>query len=155
MKKTMIVAVVLAVFTSATSFADDQSSGCGLGWQVSKKNSLVSSFVRSITNAVTSNTIAMTIGSSGCSKHDIVMREKAAEYFAEANYLKLQTELAEGQGEHLVALGLILGCDRDLGAVLQSNYETIFPSDKVHPSVMLKNVRSSLKQSNVSCAVGA
>lgn len=155
MKKTMIVAIVFALFSSTASFADDQSSGCGLGWQVTKKNSLVSSFVRSITNAVTSNTIAMTVGSSGCAKHDIVMREKAAEYFAEANYLKLQTELAEGQGEHLQALGMILGCDGNVGAVLQSNYETIFPSDKVHPSVMLKNVRSSLKQSHVSCVVGA
>lgn len=153
---TKIAAVVLAVlFFSTSSFADDQSSGCGLGWQVSKKNSLVSSFFREITNAFTSNTIAMTVGSSGCAKHDIVMREKAAEYFAEANYLKLQTEFAEGQGEHLDALAIILGCDGDVGTAMQSHYEVIFPSDKVHPSAMLKNIQSTLKQSKISCVVGA
>lgn len=153
MKRIVLVLAVLLV--AAPSFADDQSSGCGLGWSVFKKNSLISSYSRNITNLVASNSSAMTTGSSGCAKHDLIMREKAAQYYAEANFQKLQTEFAEGQGEHLTAFANILGCFGNAGEVFQNNYETIFPSQNANPTQMLDSVKASLRTSaSVSCATG-
>lgn len=153
--KTTLTLVLVTLLFAAPSFADDQSSGCGLGWSIFKKNSLVSSWSRNITNLIASNTSAMTTGSSGCAKHDFVMKDKAAEYYAEANYQKLQSEFAEGKGEHLEAFANVLGCLGNAGAVLQSHYETIFSSDSVMPSVMLENAKAALRSSHdVACAQG-
>ncbi len=156
--KQIILMVVLAL-VSAPVFAGDQSSGCGLGWEVFKKNSLVSSSLRSITNAIASNTIAMTMGTSGCAKHDIVQKEREAEYFAEANYQKLQSEMAEGKGEHIVAFVKIMGCSDSAaakaGAILQNNYERVFSSDKVPPGKMLENSADVIYASDLGCKLGA
>lgn len=157
MKKIVLIAVMALV--SAPVFANDQSSGCGLGWEAFKKNSLVSSFLRSITNAIASNSIAMTVGTSGCAKHDIVQKEREAEYFAEANYQKLQSEMAEGKGEHIVAFAKIMGCSdaaaSKAGAILQNNYERVFSSDKVPPGKMLEASADVIYGSSLGCKLGA
>lgn len=154
------IAIVLVLFASGAQAAD-QSSGCGLGWSLFQKNSLVSSYSRSITNALASNTSAMTSGTSGCAKHDFVLKEKEAMYFAEGNYQKLKTEFAEGKGEHMETLARILGCNasaaKAIGPVLQKDYETIFPTDHVQPSQMLNSVSNSVFNSNLAsqCMTGA
>ncbi len=111
-------------------YAQDTSSGCGLGWMVTQRNSLVSSWVRASTNVTFSNTIAMTFGTSGCSRHDLVLNEKSAEYFVEANYDRLRREMAEGQGEFLSAFAEVLGCDAgsmsEFANAVQSQYGSIF-----------------------------
>jgi len=75
MKQTLVLVLTLLVSTSAFA-AGDQSSGCGLGWEIFKKNSLVSSSLRSSTNAMASNSVAMTSGTSGCPKHGSVMKDQ-------------------------------------------------------------------------------
>ena len=143
MNKLKVLAVLCAFLSlvSFSSYADDQSSGCGLGWAVTKRNSLLSSSTRQTTNAIASNTIAMTLGTSGCAKHDIVMKNKEAQFFAEANYQKLQSEMAEGRGEYLAAFANVLGCkagsEQDLGQAFQQNYSQIWTSDSLAPSTML------------------
>ena len=161
--KTIAISFILT-FTSmgimTSAHADDQSSGCGLGWQLFKKNSLVSSFSREITNALASNTIAMTSGTAVGANHDLVLKNKAALYYAEANYQKLQSELAEGKGEHLRTFAKVLGCQGNsidqVGVVFQRNYETIFPTDQILPSEMLDHVTDSLSRSEFSalCSTG-
>ncbi|RYZ74154.1 MAG: DUF3015 domain-containing protein [Proteobacteria bacterium] len=139
MKKFLVIALAFTV--TASSFAGDQSSGCGLGWELFKKNSLVSSFSRTITNAIASNTIAMTSGTSGCARHDIVMKHQEALHYAEANYQKLLSEVAIGSGEHLSSFVAILGCEGANGvsasALLQSQYGELFPIDSASPSHLL------------------
>lgn len=150
---------VLLGSASISAHAEDQSSGCGLGWQLFKKNSLVSSSLRSTTNAFALNTIAMTSGTSGCARHDIVMKQKAALYYAEANYQKLQSEMAEGQGEHLQAFAKLLGCQGSsavqAGQVLQGNYDQVFTTDQVAPYEMLNNTAQTIYSSNLNCKLGS
>jgi hypothetical protein len=73
MKNILVLLVGVAVLmTSSLAFSDDQSSGCGLGWQVTQRMSLLSSAVRTTTDWFLPNTFSMTSGTSGCAHHDIV-----------------------------------------------------------------------------------
>ena len=160
MNKTLVLGMVAlsVVVGMSVAKAEDQSSGCGLGWMILKKNSLVSSSLRQTTNVFALNTIAMTSGTSGCAKHDIVLKEKAAQYFAEANYQKLQFEMAEGKGEHLESFAKILGCHDQVasnaGLVFQKNYSQIFSTDTVAPQQMLIEAARSLSTSDVARSCG-
>ncbi len=71
----LVFALAVSFLTLAAS-AEDKSSGCGLGWKVTSRQSLLSSYVRYITNAVTTSTFAMTSGTSGCDSHSIVKNDK-------------------------------------------------------------------------------
>src|SRR4051812_42395838 len=106
----VLAAAVLMIGTvlPSVSRAQDSSSGCGLGWAVSQRQSLLSSWIRNSTNVTFSNTIAMTFGTSGCARHDLVLNEKKPIYFAEANFNRLMIEMAEGHGEFLGAFAEVL-----------------------------------------------
>ena len=136
--------------------ADDQSSGCGMGWSVAKQNSLISSTTRTWVNFTFSSTLGMTSGTSGCAKHSIVQNEKKAEHFAEANYHELMVEMASGQGEHLTSFAKALGCGAGsasaFGKMTQSHYETIYSTDDVGPTQMLDNVRQGIQADPVLSA---
>lgn len=145
MKRFITKLSVLAVLAfSIHAFADDQSSGCGMGWMLFKRNSLLSSYLRNITNATFSNTIAMTSGTSGCAKHDLVQNEKREIHYAESNFNSLNVEMALGRGESVTQLAYVMGCDSSVvGTFLsetQKNYGTIFESDSTTPSQMLNQV---------------
>lgn len=152
MKQSFLIALSVLVVTPA--FAGDQSSGCGLGWELFKKNSLVSSSLRASTNAMASNTVAMTSGTSGCAKHDIVMKDQEVRHYAEANYQKLLSEVAIGSGEHLSSFVAILGCHGAAGVsasqVLQQNYGTIFPSDEAGPALLIEQASRSIYSSSLA-----
>lgn len=121
-----IVLVALIVLGRAT-FAADSSSGCGLGWQVFKKNSLVSSSLRATTNAFFLNTIAMTFGTSGCAKHSIVKNDKKSLHFLENNLPMVQAEMAMGSGEYINGLAQTFGCDENtFSGHMQNNYSKVF-----------------------------
>lgn len=145
------VACALAVVTVAANFsrAEDKSSGCGLGWQVSKRDSLVSSSFRSTTNAVGSQTFAMTSGTSGCAKHSIVKNEKQGLHYAEANYENLVVEMAEGHGEYLEAFSAVLGCSPsmypDFSQMTRNHYSEIMTSETANGGKLLENVKSVMK----------
>lgn len=104
--------------------AADSSNGCGLGWELTSKQSLLSSAIRQTTNTILPNTFSMTSGTSGCAKHEIVQNDERAVYYAVNNYDSILPEIAQGQGEFLAAFGEALGCDANaqvlLGQKLQS-----------------------------------
>lgn len=148
------ILVILALTLAPLAHANDTSSGCGLGYEIAPKQSLLSSFARSLTNATFLNTIAMTFGTSGCAKHSIVQKSQEAQYFAEANYHTLMMEMAMGQGENLENFAAVLGCDRaSFSARMQSHYGDVF-SGNVAPSNMLRNVKAAIatdKELAASC----
>ncbi len=147
----IILILAAIMMTSVSVRADDSSSGCGVGWMVTKKNSLVSSFVRNLTNFTFSNTIAMTSGTSGCASHSIVKNDSLPQHFAESNHQQLMVEMAKGQGEYLQAFAWTLGCQSDSSyqlfqSTVRGNYEQIYNGSDVTPAEVLKNVRSQMKQ---------
>jgi hypothetical protein len=127
MSKVLVLLAGLLLF-SAAAFASDSSSGCGLGWMILKKNSLVSSSLRATTNGIFFNaTFGMTSGTSGCAKHDIVQNEKKAIHFAEANFGKLMQEMSQGSGEYLTSFSAVLGCKNNAGfsSAMQKNFSAV------------------------------
>ncbi len=144
------VITAFGMILTFSASADDASSGCGLGWQVSKKNSLLSSSIRNTTNATSSNqTYGMTSGTSGCAKHSIVQNDKAPLHYTEANYGNLVSEMAQGKGEFLRTYAAVLGCSpaafEDFSNMTRTHYSDIIPHDQVTPDTLLKEVRTQIK----------
>jgi hypothetical protein len=150
-RTSLFTAIAIAVLSVAQSSAkaEDSSSGCGIGWQVAPKQSLVSSSARTLVNATFSNTIGMTMGTSGCAKHDIVLKEKEAIHYAEANQGQLMIEMAQGEGENLRGLAAVMGCSSNGTAAfeksIQQNFGLIFPSSNTSAAEMLNGVRSVIQ----------
>lgn len=145
-----IFVVLLAL--SMNAFAQDKSSGCGIGWQVTKSMTTTASYVRTLTNATFSNSVAMTSGTSGCARHDLVLKEKEKIYFVESNLIPLKREVALGRGERMSALASIWGCknNQSMTNTLRKNYREIF--HKTSPNTVVEKI-NHLMENNVSgCA---
>jgi hypothetical protein len=96
-------AIVLAfglMAMTGTLRAADGSSGCGPGWYILKKNSMLSSVGRFITNTALFplSTLGMTLGTSNCSKHSLVEEHKRSLHFATLSYDLLRQDMARGSG---------------------------------------------------------
>ncbi len=148
MKKLIFGAIFWLIAQMAfvsTSYAADSSSGCGIGWQVLPKQSLVSSFTRNLVNATFSNTIAMTLGTSGCAKHSIVYNEKQGLHFVEANKEALVAEMASGNGEYLTAMAEVFGCQdsSSFATIVKKNYQALVPSYEISGVELYKNIKNN------------
>jgi len=133
------ILVSLVFILSMNAYAADSSSGCGIGWMVTKSMTTLGSFTRSLTNATFLNTFAMTTGTSGCTQHDLVLNEKQKIHFMESNMAPLQYEVALGNGERLEAMGMIMGCQQEsmshFKTTMKKNSGEIF-SDESAPQVL-------------------
>ena len=153
----MIIALFALLLTGMVQAADS-SSGCGIGWQVAKDTSLVSSSTRAIVNATFSNTIAMTLGTSGCTKHTIVYNEKQGIHFVESNMNSLVVEMSKGNGEFVTGLAQVFGCQnaKAFGSMVQSKYESVLPTENVTGVELYNNVKAQIKNNAVlasSCSL--
>lgn len=147
MKLKITLLATIATFLSSVAFSADSSSGCGMGYEVAPKQTLISSSTRAIVNATFSSSIAMTLGTSGCAKHAVVKNEMKGIHFAEANMNQLALEMARGNGEVVSSFATVLGCS-DTNAFLslvQSNYESVLPSTKISGSELYNNVKNQIK----------
>lgn len=139
--KNIFIGIIVLLSTNA--FASDGSSGCGPGWYLFKKNSLVSSSLRATTNGVLYPvvTIGMTFGTSNCTRHSIVKKEKESLHFVTHNRYELQSEVAKGHGEYVSALAETIGCMPGAKShfinKLQDNYEKIFSNNNSTPDAIL------------------
>ena len=148
--------ICLISFFSSLVYAEDKSSGCGIGWAVTKRKSLASSSIRATTNNLLYlQSFGMTSGTLGCAKHSIVLIEKAPLHFAEANYDNLVVEMAEGKGEYLKTFASVLGCKPSsfsvFSDVIQSKYPEIITETSLTPEQLLDRVRGQIRNnSNLS-----
>ena len=104
------------------------SDGCGLGWQITDKKTMLGTSTRATTNGFVPPTFGMTSGTIGCDQHDIAKKEQKAATYVVANYQTLSNELAQGSGETVQGLAFVMGCSSsstELGRALQSNYGKI------------------------------
>jgi hypothetical protein len=137
------ILLITTIFFTQFANAADGSSGCGPGWYLFKDNSLVSSSLRATTNVVLFPvvTIGMTLGTSNCTKHGIVQREKESLHYATHNYFELQSGIAQGSGEYLSAYSRTIGCPAHatprLNQQLKANYLKLFPSPNLDPEKLL------------------
>ena len=140
--------LLLAVFlvtgmTSTQALASDGSSGCGPGWYIFKETSLVSSAFRATTNGILVPvvTLGMTFGTSNCTQHKIVLKEKESLYFATQNHFELKTDIAKGGGEYLSAFATTIGCPASaqgrFNEKMRSGYSRVYPNRQVNPEQVL------------------
>jgi hypothetical protein len=115
------ISLIFLLPLTTLSFAADKSSGCGLGWKVTKSMTTTGYTVRASTNGTFSNSFGMTSGTSGCEKHSIVFNEKKKIHFLESNLVPLRYEIALGTGERLNALVELFGCYGDDSAAIFKN----------------------------------
>lgn len=138
--------IILSAFFSISAFAADGSSGCGPGWFVFKENSLISSALRATTNGFLfpTTTVGMTLGTSNCTQHKIVMKEKESLHFATNNFYELKSEAAKGNGSFILAFTETLGCRAEgapvLGKELKNNYDEIFKHSHIEAQKALIEV---------------
>lgn len=143
----MMKVVLFVLLLSKFAMAADGSSGCGPGWFLMKENSLLSSALRVTTNGILFpvTTIGMTVGTSNCSKHKIVIKEKESLHFVTHNYFELKSQVAMGSGTHISALSQTMGCsdasDQALSKSLKNSYSDIFEnSNNSNPEKALTEI---------------
>lgn len=143
---------VILLALSMNAFSQDKSSGCGIGWQVTKSMTTTASYVRALTNGTFSNSIAMTSGTSGCARHDLVLKEKEKIYFVESNLIPLKREVALGGGERMSALANIWGCanNESMTKTLRKNYREIF--HKTSPSTVVEKLNHLMESKSSGCS---
>lgn len=149
-KATVQKVLMISTLLTAHCYADS-SVGCGLGSMIFKENSLLSSSARVTTNQISlTQYLGVTSGTSGCSRHDIVLNEQSHVHFAEINLKSLSIDMAKGHGEYLVSFAQTLGC-KDQAAdhfaeVTRVNFSKIFPNRQTNAQEMLNNLGQALRE---------
>ena len=121
MKKLLLAAMVLSI--SAVSQARDTMDGCGLGWEITKDETLIATTTRGTTNAVIPPAFGMTTGTLGCKKLEIAANEQESATYVLNNYANLKQELASGHGEYTNGLFEVMECSNS--SQIKANYETV------------------------------
>lgn len=150
------MAVCLLFFSRV--FAADGSSGCGPGWYVMQDNSIVSSALRAVTNTILFpiSTLGMTFGTSNCTQHKLVLKEKESLHFATMNHFELKRDIAKGTGEYLSAFSNTLGCPNPaqsrLNHNLRARYPQIYNDSTVDPEQVLLEVYRTILSDKILTA---
>lgn len=154
---------LFALIVSFSAVARDGSSGCGPGWYVMKENSLVSSALRATTNGFLfpTVTVGMTLGTSNCTRHKLVLKEKEAVHFVTHNSHELIREAAMGTGEFLAAYQSTLGCvetnHSHFSQLMQEHFQELFKNLKIQPEdFVLETYKVILNDEalTLSCSLG-
>ena len=146
MKKILVSALAaVALSTSAMATVNSQT-GCGLGAVIIKDDSsAVMLALQATTNGTSANqTFGITSGTLGCKKTKLVMNERAEEFVA-SNMDILAKEIAVGHGESIDTLAELLNVEdkATFSASLQSNYNSIYTSQKVEMNDVLDNIATT------------
>jgi len=156
MKKSLIGITVFAiVMASGAAFAAGGgglmgngkygSAGCGLGSLVFENQAGPVQILAATTNGTSgSQTFGMTTGTSNCPSAFKEASNERLNEFAVANLDALAKDIARGQGESLDALAELMGISVDQRAEtyakLQSNFASIFTSEKVQAPEVVDNI---------------
>jgi hypothetical protein len=141
------IVLVLVTLFSLSTFAKDGSSGCGPGWYIMKKKSILSSALRITTNGILFPfvTLGMTFGTSNCTKHSLVKTERKSLYFITQNYFELKGDSAKGKGDFLTAYGKTIGCKSDdleyFSGRMQNDFQNIFKEEIDNEEVLLETYK--------------
>ncbi len=148
MKKTLVFIFVLFFAMVGAAYAVPKDNcGCGIGSMIFEgKDGLIFQLFATTTNGCLGNqTFGITSGTLGCEKFATIAMNERLDIFVADNMDNLVVDIATGQGETLDALAELadvpVDSRADLYAVLQNNFDQIYPSDNVvHKDVVSKIV---------------
>jgi hypothetical protein len=141
MRSSLAIAIAALVFAfpAAAQTKEEKSAikgtgaygtaGCGLGSLAFGDTPGAIQIIASTTNTLfLTQTFGITTGTSNCGTGLFAMGTKN---FVEANREALAKDISRGEGEAIGALTLINACQNShkVGAALQRNFKTIFPSE--------------------------
>ena len=129
----LIVCSSLAL--TSTAGAVDSTGGCGLGSMAWRGQSgIIPQSLAITTNSWFSNTIGVTLGTSGCDPNGRITggTGRMTLAFLQDNMEQFAMDAAAGKGETIDTLAGILDVDSEkLGKNIQQNFAYIFPNDNV------------------------
>ena len=136
MKKILgTMAVLSVVCLAGTAHAVDSTGGCGLGSMAWRGQSgVIPQSLAMTTNSWFSNTIGVTMGTSGCDPNGRVTggTGRMTLAFLQDNMEQFAMDAAAGRGETIESLAGILDVDSEtLGKEVQQKFAYIFPNDNV------------------------
>jgi hypothetical protein len=139
----------LAIGVSAPALAGGDA-GCGLGSILfSGKKGMVFNLFASTTNGfLGTQTIGITLGTSGCTRGTVVALEHRLEMFVGSNGDELARDMALGEGETLTTLASLMEVpEQDRAAfyeLTQRQFTTIFRSEDVTPADVLASLLKAM-----------
>ena len=120
---------------TSTAGAVDSTGGCGLGSMAWRGQSgIIPQSLAITTNSWFSNTIGVTLGTSGCDPNGRITggTGRMTLAFLQDNMEQFAMDAAAGKGETIDTLAGILDVDSEkLGKNIQQNFAYIFPNDNV------------------------
>lgn len=141
----LFIALVVAWLPGGPVFAGyGDGPGCGLGADLFKdgKKSIMHQSLASTTNQLASQSLAITSQTWNCTNNGRFTRIEEATRFASLTSENLEQEMAQGGGEHLASLAMLLGVpveqQPEFFAMTQEKYTTLIQSGETTPAVMLK-----------------
>lgn len=137
MKKSLLLSTILGAFmlASTPSLAIDSTGGCGLGSMAWKGHSgIIPQVLAMITNGSFSNTVGVTLGTSGCDPNGRVTGGTGKLVLAviENNMEQFAMDASRGQGETIETIAGILNVDsHELGQKTQQSFAYLFANENV------------------------
>jgi len=156
MKKVLVSAVIFGMMSTGVAFAAGSSqnnTGCGLGSMLlgeAANDSLGLQILVTTTNGISGNaTFGMTSGTSDCKKPSRIVENERLNEFVVSNIDSLAKDIAVGHGESLDTMAELMGISTDrreaVYAQLQTNFSSIFTSERVEAADVVDNIVSVIK----------
>jgi hypothetical protein len=177
MRKAIWVAAVGSILVSSTALADGAAApapaaapaasaaatvkgthgkygaaGCGLGSIIISSGGIVQIFAATTNGTSANQTFGITSGTSNCD--DSEGGSASTRVFVQANRVALAKDISRGSGETIAGLASIAGCAdaQAVGAVLQHNFSTIFPSATTSDEAVTDAIVNTLENdASLSC----
>ena len=156
----LFIALVVTWLPGAPVFAGyGDGPGCGLGADLFKdgKKSIMHQSFASTTNQLASQSLAITSQTWNCTNNGRFTKSEQATVFASLTFDNLSQEMAQGGGEHLASLGVILGVPAEqqpeFFALTQEKYTTLIQSGEATPAAMLKALHEAMAEHPVLAQV--
>jgi hypothetical protein len=143
MKKILFV-LSLSLMASSAFAAKYGSAGCGLGSMIFEGDQTWwKQVLGATTNTTGFQTIAISLGTSNCDS-PAPLKVGQTEAYVEANKVALANDIARGNGETIVGLSKVYGCNNstEFGKALKFNYSNIFASANAPASEIAHNINN-------------
>ena len=124
--------------------------GCGLGSQIFSdgQKTMLHQSLAATTNGSFSQTFAITTGSWGCTNNGKFVSLEHATMFANLNFDNLSQEMAQGGGEHLASLAMLMGVPAEqqpeFFALTQEKYPALMHAGEESPAAMIKTLDGAM-----------
>lgn len=156
MKKVLVSAVIFGMMSTGVAFAAGSSqnnTGCGLGSMLlgeAANDSLLLQVFAATTNGTFANqTFGITSGTSDCKMPSKIVKNERLNEFVVSNIDSLAKDIAMGRGESLDTMAELMGISTDkreaVYAQLQTNFSSIFTSERVEAADVVDNIVSVIK----------